>query len=127
MPALDPSWTPVTVTARPAPRTLQYPPPPAAVDFSVSPLQRYDPRAADDHLLVSWRNLRSGKTGTLVLRPRQLPEFPTPRNTSHRLPTSAVAPTGSGPVVATVTVIRGSGKATRTVSVTPGATAIDVP
>lgn len=57
------------------------------------------------HLLVSWRNLATGATGAVQLRHWDRPgyEYDSP---SEKLPTSANAITGSGPVVATVSEMR---------------------
>ncbi len=115
-----------TVTARPAMRTMIFPPPPAGVQFSVAHLATYSGQYSYRYLTVQWRNLRTGATGHVNLRHWKTIEglsgYPS------TLPTSAVATTGAGPVVATVTVLREQYHAAPTViSVIPGVVAIDVP
>ncbi|MGV9827223.1 MULTISPECIES: hypothetical protein [unclassified Gordonia (in: high G+C Gram-positive bacteria)] len=121
------SFRPVTVVARPAPRTLQYPPPPSAVEFTVPRPAPYHYQYSYRYLSVSWLNLQTGKRGTVQLRHWQLPGFAVAGYPAS-LPTSAVAQTGAGAIVATVTVLREEWKAPpRTISVIPGLTAIAVP
>lgn len=125
------SFQQVVVRARPAVRTLQFPPPPAAVEFSVSTVAPWDGQLSYRYLSVSWRNLRTGKAGHVNLRHwRTLGQARTvaPQGYPSSLPTSAVAPTGAGPVVATVTVLREQyRRPPTTISVIPGVIGIDVP
>ena len=60
------SLRPITVVARPAMRTLQYPPPPPAVEFSVPNLMPHDTWLESRYLRVTWQNLRSGKDGAVT-------------------------------------------------------------
>ncbi|MGV9479853.1 hypothetical protein [Gordonia aichiensis] len=121
------SFHPVTVVARPAPRTLQYPPPPAAVTFSVPSPAGYHDQYAYRFLSISWQNLQTGKRGIVILRHWRLPNHAV-SGTPAKLSTSAVAQTGSGPVVATVSVLREQWKAApQVISVIPGLNAIQVP
>lgn len=57
------------------------------------------------HLRVSWRNLATGATGEVAIRHWDRPDYESD-SPSYRLPTSADAATGSGPVVATVSEMR---------------------
>lgn len=121
------SLRPVTVVAQPAPRTLQFPPPPSAVTFSVPSPAQYHYQYSYRYLSISWNNLRTGKHGVVSLRHWQLPSYPVSGYPST-LKTSAVAVTGSGPVVATVSVLREQPNATpQVISVIPGVNAIQLP
>lgn len=100
------SFAPIVVTAQPAPRTMQYPPPPAAVTFSVRDLAGYHAQYEHRYLLVSWRNLATGRVGVERLRHWDTPADEQLDGYPAALPTSAVAVTGGGPVVATVSVLR---------------------
>lgn len=121
------SLRPVTVVAQPAPRTLQFPPPPAAVTFSVPSPAQYHYQYSYRYLSISWNNLRTGKHGVVSLRHWQLPSYPVSGYPST-LKTSAVAVTGSGPVVATVSVLREQPNAApQVISVIPGVNAIQLP
>ncbi|GAB37333.1 MULTISPECIES: hypothetical protein [Gordonia] len=121
------SLRPVTVVAQPAPRTLQFPPPPSAVTFSVPSPAQYHYQCSYRYLSISWNNLRTGKHGVVSLRHWQLPSYPVSGYPST-LKTSAVAVTGSGPVVATVSVLREQPNAApQVISVIPGVNAIQLP
>ncbi|NLE79927.1 MAG: hypothetical protein GX610_10175 [Rhodococcus sp.] len=126
------SFQPLTVTAGLAPTTKQYPPPTPAVTFTVQdPASNLEaPRYyqyAYRHLLVSWRNLATGATGEVPLRHWNRPDFAYD-SPSERLPTSANAITGSGPVVATVTEMRTRYEASPVpINAIPGIIAISVP
>lgn len=121
------SFAPVEVLADPAPRTLQYPPPPGATQFRVAHPAAYHYQYAYRYVLVSWRNLETGKTGDVRLRHWQLPDHEVSGYPAS-LPTIAVAPTGSGPVVATVTVLREQWQAPpQAINVIPGVDALIVP
>ncbi|SKZ38891.1 Uncharacterised protein [Mycobacteroides abscessus subsp. abscessus] len=121
------SLRPVTVVAQPAPRTLQFPPPPAAVTFSVPSPASYHYQYSYRFLSISWNNLRTGKHGVVSLRHWELPSYPVSGYPST-LKTSAVAVTGSGPVVATVSVLREQPNAApQVISVIPGVNAIQLP
>ncbi|GAB17193.1 hypothetical protein GOEFS_021_00200 [Gordonia effusa NBRC 100432] len=77
---------------------------------------------------VSWRNLQTGKTGTVDLRHWQAPATDSGPGYSWTLPTSATVVTGSGPVVATVTVFREQWERPgMPISVIPGVSALLVP
>ena len=117
--------------AHPAVRTMQFPPPPAAVEFRVENVAPYHHMFNYRYLSVNWRNLASGATGTVKLRHwRDLRDRDTPvePGSPASLPTSASAVTGGGPVVATVSVTAAPHGAPHTVnSLIPGLIAIDVP
>jgi len=119
----------ITVTAQPAPRTLQYPPPPAAVTFRVVGLRKYDHQYLPRYLKVSWRNLATGRTGAVRLRHWRLPGHGTTApGFAARLGTSTNAVTGRGTVVATVEVIRqADDDPPAVISTIPGVIALDVP
>ncbi|MEJ9078311.1 hypothetical protein WKY82_07810 [Gordonia malaquae] len=120
------SFQPTTVVARPAVRTMIFPPPPAGVQFSVSHLAPYHYQYSYRYLRVQWHNLRTGTRGHVDLRHWKTIAGST--GYPSTLPTTAVATTGSGPVVATVSVLREQYQAPPTViSVIPGVSAIDVP
>lgn len=101
------SFTPVTVTAAPGVRPLMIGAP-ATTEFRVAPLAPHTSYNAARYLIVDWRNLQTGKTGAERLRywhrPAQRPD-PQADNGFWRLPTSATAATGAGPVVATVRIV----------------------
>lgn len=126
------SFQPLTVTAGLAPTTRQYPPSTPAVTFTVhDPASNLEaPRYyqyAYRHLLVSWRNLATGATGEVQLRHWDRPDFAYD-SPSEKLPTSANAITGSGPVVATVTEMRTRYEALPVpINAIPGVIAISVP
>ncbi|MHC3002094.1 hypothetical protein OK17_07635 [Gordonia sp. GN26] len=117
--------SPVRVVATPAPRTLQYPPPPAAVEFAVPAPAKFDYPYGYRFLSVSWRNLATGKTGVVRLRHWQKPDYPTTSDFA-RLPTSAVAPTGSGPVIATVRIMQDRATGIQATEVIPGVNVLSV-
>lgn len=120
------SFQQTTVTARPGLRPMIFPPAPATVEFTVQNVAPYYYQYAYRYLTVDWRNLRTGKTGRLDLR--HWDRGPTTTGYPASLPTSGVAQTGSGPVVATVTVKRTQYQAPPTVtSIIPGLAALDVP
>lgn len=111
---------PITVTAQQAPSILIYPPPPPALTYTVSNPAAASPAWEHIYIVVSWRNLISGKTGDVTLRPWQSPG-PQPRGYVADLPVARTAPTGSGAIVATVTVLREqSGRQPAVISVIPG-------
>jgi len=113
--------SPITVTAHQAPSILIFPPPPPALTYSVDNPAPYSPAWNGIYVVVSWRNLTSGKTGDVTLRPTL---FPVPRPGSVALHSVATAPTGSGAIVATVAMLRDQSPRPPTViSVIPGLTA----
>ncbi|MFW0786446.1 hypothetical protein AAFP35_18265 [Gordonia sp. CPCC 206044] len=121
------SFQPVTVIAQPGIRTLQYPPPPPTVSFTVADPAPYHAQYSYRYLQISWRNLQNGKTGAAQLRHWDKPAHPVDGYPAS-LPTSAIAQTGAGPVVATVTVLREQyQRPPTTISVIPGLSAIAVP
>lgn len=99
------SFQPVTVTAAPAPHIARHPAPAPAVQFTVPNPAPYHYQYPYRYLSVSWRNLATGKVGEVQLRHWRLPDYQIDGYTST-LPTTAIAPTGAGPIVATVTVLR---------------------
>ncbi|MBM7369181.1 hypothetical protein [Gordonia hydrophobica] len=121
----------VTVRARPAIHTMQYPAPPAAVDFWVADVVPWNAQVSSRYLTVSWRNLRTGKSGRVNLRHWRTvarPGTDPARRYPASLPTAAVAPTGAGRVVATVSVMREQHRRPPvTISLVPGLVGIDVP
>ncbi|MCF8608878.1 hypothetical protein L5G28_01690 [Gordonia sp. HY285] len=120
------SFQTTTVTARPGIRPMIFPPAPATVQFTVTDVAPYYFQYAYRYLAVNWRNLRTGKTGHLDLRHWE--KGPTTTGYPASLPTSAVAQTGGGPVVATVSVMRTQYQAPPiAISVIPGIAALDVP
>jgi hypothetical protein len=119
------SFRQITVTASQSPRTLQFPPPPAAVTFTVRNVAPHYPLYEYRYLRVGWRNLASGKTGTVDLRHWRT----RPSSTGYpaSLQTEASVTTGGGPVVATISVLREQYQSPPTViSVIPGVIALDV-
>jgi len=113
------SFRPVLVTASPESA--------GSVRFSVPDPAPYYYQYHYRHLAVDWRNLQTGATGRVALRHWQTMN-PVEDRYAENLPTSATADTGSGPVVATVTVLRDQWEAPPTViSVIPGVSAILVP
>ncbi|WP_018180359.1 hypothetical protein [Jongsikchunia kroppenstedtii] len=113
--------TPVTVTANQAPSILIYPPPPPALTYTISNPPPYSPAWHGISVVVSWRNVLSGKTGDVTLRPYDLVSPDVPQLRLHSVGTAA---TGSGLVVATVTVLRDqSPRPPAVISVIPGLTA----
>ncbi|GAA4682047.1 hypothetical protein [Gordonia humi] len=124
------SFQRTVVTARPGIRPMIHPAPPATVEFDVRNIAPYHYQYNYRYLSVNWRNLRTGKTGHVRLRHWDLPKTLRADDPTYpaTLSTSAVATTGGGPVVASVSVMRTQWKAPSTViSVIPGATALDVP
>ncbi|GAB07757.1 hypothetical protein M2359_002464 [Gordonia amarae] len=121
------SLRPITVVARPAMRTLQYPPPPPAVEFSVPNLMPHDTWLESRYLRVTWQNLRSGKDGAVNLRywRKGGPKYPGMGSSyPETLPTAAVAATGAGPIIARVEVLwQTYGSKT----LIPGVIALDLP
>ncbi|MFW0789663.1 hypothetical protein [Gordonia sp. CPCC 205333] len=101
---------PISIAAQRAPTTLQYPAPPRAVEFSVARLAPYYYQNAVRYLSISWRNINTGKTGRVNLREWRIPAHKpdTVWTTTYpmTLPTSAIAQTGAGIVVASVSLIR---------------------
>ncbi|GAB20193.1 hypothetical protein GOEFS_106_00900 [Gordonia effusa NBRC 100432] len=99
---------PISINARRAPTTLQYPAPPRAVEFSVARIVPYYYQNAVRYLSISWRNVNTGKTGRVNLREWPIPKFKYDKLDSYpaTLPTSAIAQTGAGIVVASVSLIR---------------------
>ncbi|WP_347958492.1 hypothetical protein [Gordonia aurantiaca] len=98
------TFSPVRVVARPAIRTLQYPPPPGAVEFVVPAPAAYKYQYESRFLEVAWRNVVTGKSG--VVRLRHWRKTTNSDGYPSTLPTSAVAETGSGAVAATVRIMR---------------------
>lgn len=120
------SFQQITVIGRPAIRTLQYPPPPAGVTFSVANLAPWHAQQSYRYLSISWRNLRTGKTGHVNLRHWQT--APGSHGYPGSLPTSATVTTHGGPVTATVALMREQyRRPPLTLSVIPGLVALDVP
>ncbi|MET4166589.1 MULTISPECIES: hypothetical protein [Gordonia] len=111
------------VTARPAAGS--------SVSFAVANLAHYNTFYAYQYVQVAWRNLTTGATGTVNLRHWQRPNFApgTIPLTGYpsTLPTTASAPTGAGPVVATVTVLREQYSGTVANNIIPGLNALLVP
>lgn len=95
------SFHPITVTAAPSPHKAGTP---ATVRFAVPQLARYHYLYSYRYLAVDWRNLRTGKTGTVFLRYARTEPYATGYPMS--LPTSALATTGTGPIAATVRILR---------------------
>ncbi|MGO3325033.1 hypothetical protein [Gordonia sp. (in: high G+C Gram-positive bacteria)] len=120
------SFQRTTVTARPGMRPMIFPPTPATVQFTVAHVAPYHFEYPNRFLTVNWRNLRTGKAGHLDLRYWE--KGPTTTGYPVSLPTSRIAQTGSGPVVATISVrrTRYEGPAAVT-SLIPGVAALDVP
>ncbi|WP_280457913.1 hypothetical protein [Nocardia carnea] len=114
------SLQPVTVVAAPAAHIAQHPPAPPAVQFTVPDPAAYHYQYPYRYLSVSWRNLETGKVGEVQLRHWCLPDYPIDGYPST-LPTTAIAHTGAGPIVATVTVLRTQWEAAPLpISVIPG-------
>ncbi|MCF8571584.1 hypothetical protein L5G32_15030 [Gordonia sp. HY002] len=120
------SFQRTTVTARPGMRPMIFPPAPATVQFTAEHIAPYHYEYPNRFVTVDWRNLRNGKTGHLDLRYWE--KGPTTTGYPVSLPTSGIAPTGSGPVVATVTVkrLRYQGPPA-VISLIPGVAALNVP
>ncbi|MBT2263902.1 hypothetical protein [Rhodococcus erythropolis] len=113
------SFQPVTVTTRPVPG--------GSVHVEVVDPAPWSVQFAYRYLSVAWRNLESGKTGTVELRHWQPPSFGID-GYPMSLPTSATVLTGPGPVVATVTVLREQYEAPALpISVIPGLAVVLVP
>ena len=99
------SFNPITVTAAPGPRPAQVGAP-AVTTFRVPHLAKRESHHEMRYLVVDWRNLNTGKAGFVKLRYWQKRSTPNEiaDNGLWRIPTSAAAATGSGPVVATVRI-----------------------
>lgn len=97
------SFRQITVTAAPGPTTREVGAVPT-VRFAVPHLLGYHYLYNYRYLVVDWRNLRTGKTGSERLR--YVHTSPDASLWPMRLPTSAVAKTGAGPIVATVRILR---------------------
>ena len=121
------SFRPLSVSVAPAPSTRQFPPPPPAVVFRVDRLAPFYYQYAYRYLRVDWRNLRTGATGSVELRHWRLPgDYEVPGHPAS-LPTSAIARTGAGPVVATLTSLREQYRApAMPISIIPGLTVVQV-
>lgn len=113
------SFAPVLVTASPGPD--------GSVTFAVPDPAPYYYQYHYRYLVVDWHNLQTGASGQVNLRHWHTMNKLEDRY-AENLPTSATVATGSGPVVATVTVLREQWEAPPTViSVIPGLSAILVP
>lgn len=119
----------LTVVASLAPRTLQHPAPPPGVTFRVVGLKKYHHQYLHRYLRVSWRNLANGKSGVVQLRHWRLPGHGTTApGFAGGLAPYANARTGSGPVVATVEVVRKAyDNPSSVISTVPGVIGIQVP
>ncbi|NMO03836.1 hypothetical protein HH308_21715 [Gordonia sp. TBRC 11910] len=120
------SFQPVSIAAEPAVTTLQYPPPPPAIVFSAVNPAPYYSQYAYRWLSISWHNITTGKTGVVSIRHWRKPAYKVDGYPAS-LPTSAIAQTGAGTVVATVSVLRDQYQAPpTTISVISGISALVV-
>ncbi|WP_279102958.1 hypothetical protein [Gordonia paraffinivorans] len=118
--------SPVRVVGKPAMRTLQYPPPPGGVEFAVANPAPHKYQYESRFLSIAWRNVATGRSG--VLRLRHWQKTQTSDGYASTLPTSAVAETGSGAVVATVRVMRDNlERPPQVIDAIPGLNALTVP
>ncbi len=117
--------SPVRVVGKPAMRTLQYPPPRGGVEFAVANPAPHKTSTSPDSCRspgTSWRRAGGG------LRLRHWQKTQTSDGYASTLPTSAVAETGSGAVVATVRVMRDNlERRPQVIDAIPGLNALTVP
>lgn len=120
------SFKPVSIGAQRAVTTLQYPPPPPAIVFSAINPAPYYYQYSYRSLAISWRNLTTGKTGVVRIRHWRKPAYKVDGYPAS-LPTSAIAQTGAGTVIVTLTVLREQYQGPpATISVIPGFSALMV-